>query len=61
MQGATLPHQIPGRMGWELRMIIQGGLRILEKIQSVDYDVFNRRPQLVKTDWVLMLWRACWM
>jgi squalene synthase HpnC len=61
MQGATLPHQIPGRMGWELRMIIQGGLRILEKIQSVDYDVFHRRPQLVKTDWALMLWRACWM
>lgn len=59
--GAALPLKIPGRMGWELRLIVQGGLRILEKIQSVDYDVFHRRPQLVKTDWALMLWRACWM
>lgn len=61
LSGAELPKQIPGRMGWELRMIVQGGLRILEKIQSVDYDVFHHRPQLVKTDWALMLWRACWM
>ena len=61
LSGAALPQQIPGRMGWELRMIIQGGLRILEKIQSVDYDVFHHRPQLVKTDWALMLWRVCWM
>lgn len=61
ISGAALPLKIPGRMGWELRIIVQGGLRILEKIQSVDYDVFHHRPQLVKTDWVLMLWRACWM
>lgn len=59
--GAALTLKIPGRMGWELRLIVQGGLRVLEKIQSVDYDVFHRRPQLVKTDWALMLWRACWM
>jgi phytoene/squalene synthetase len=59
--GAPLPLNISGRMGWELRLILQGGLRILEKIESVDYDVFHHRPQLVKTDWAIMLWRACWM
>lgn len=59
VSGAPLALRIPGRMGWELRLIIQGGLRILEKIEAVDYDVFQHRPQLVKTDWLIMLWRAC--
>ena len=31
LQGASLPLRIPGRAGWELRLVVQGGLRILEK------------------------------
>ncbi len=42
-------------------MVVQGGLRTLEKIASVDYDVFARRPTLKKHDWLLMAWRALWM
>lgn len=56
--GAPLARQMPGRFGWELRLIVLGGLRILEKIEAVDYDVFKQRPKLNKADWLILLWRA---
>ena len=56
--GAPLAKRLPGRVGWELRMVVQGGLRILEKIEAVGYDVFTHRPKLRPGDWLLMLWRA---
>ena len=39
-------------------MIVQGGLRILEKLEHVDGDVFRHRPTLKPLDWPLMLLRA---
>jgi phytoene synthase len=42
----------------EIRLIMAGGLRILEKIESVNFDVFNRRPTLGKLDWIRMLAKA---
>ena len=56
--GAPLARRLPGRIGWELRLVVQGGLRILDKIEGVGYDVFTRRPQLKPADWAVMLWRA---
>ena len=56
--GAPLTRRLAGRIGWELRLIIQGGLRILERIDLVDGDVFGRRPQLRPADWLLMAARA---
>lgn len=61
LAGASLVHHVPGRIGWELRLIVQGGLRIIERIEAVDYDVFQRRPQLQAGDWARMLWRAARM
>ena len=61
LSGAPLALRLPGRIGWELRLVVQGGLRILEAIERVDYDVFARRPKLGKTDWLLLGWRALWM
>jgi squalene synthase HpnC len=58
LEGAPLALQVNGRLGWELRLIVQGGLRILEKIEAVGYDVFRFRPTLGRRDWLLMLWRA---
>jgi len=58
LEGAPLALQVEGRLGWELRLIVQGGLRILEKIEAVGYDVFRFRPTLGKSDWLLMFWRA---
>ena len=59
MQGAALVHQVPGRAGWELRLVVQGGLRILDKIESTDTRL--QRPRLHAMDIVTMLWRSIWM
>ncbi|GAB2891828.1 squalene synthase HpnC [Uliginosibacterium flavum] len=56
--GAPLATALPGRVGWELRLVVQGGLRILERIEAVDYDVFRQRPELGKLDWLLLVLRA---
>jgi squalene synthase HpnC len=61
LSGAPLALRLPGRIGWELRLVVQGGLRILERIEAADYDVFRRRPQLGMKDWLQMLWRAARM
>jgi len=58
LSGAPLALRLPGRIGWELRLVVQGGLRILQKIDAVDYDVFARRPTLTRGDWPLLVWRA---
>ena len=58
-QGSPLVHSLPGRGGWELRLVVQGGLRILDKLDKVD--AFEQRPVLKGLDWVRMVWRAVWM
>jgi phytoene/squalene synthetase len=61
LQGAPLVHQVPGRAGWELRLVVQGGLRILEKVRALGPQVLSQRPRLRAWDFPLMLWRALWM
>lgn len=56
--GAPLVHALPGRLGWEIRLTVQGGLRILEKTRRVRGDVFRRRPKLGGSDWLRMALRA---
>ncbi|MBC3929845.1 squalene synthase HpnC [Undibacterium sp. CY21W] len=58
LSGSGLATQLPGRIGWELRLVIQGGLRIIEKIEAVNGDVFHHRPTLKAQDWLLLGWRA---
>ena len=58
LSGAPLATRLPGRIGWELRLVIQGGLRILECIERAGYDVYRRRPKLGKRDYAIMAWRA---
>jgi phytoene synthase len=58
LRGVPLARSLPGRVGLEIRATIQGGLRILEKIERADYDVFRRRPVLRALDWPLLLARA---
>jgi len=58
LSGAGLPLRLPGRIGWELRMVVQGGLRILEWIEAADYDIFRKRPKLKFYDWCVIGWRA---
>lgn len=59
LSGAPLAGRLKGRIGWELRLVVQGGLRILERIEQVNGDVFRQRPTLGPIDWVVIGWRAC--
>ena len=58
LRGQPLARSLPGRIGLEIRATLQGGLRILEKIERVEFDVFRRRPVLGAFDWPLVLLRA---
>lgn len=58
VRGAPLARRIPGRSGWELRLVILGGLRVLEKMRAMDYATWNSRPRLGRGDAPLLLWRA---
>ena len=58
LSAAPLARRLPGRIGWELRMVVQGGLRILERLEQADGDVFRQRPKLGTADWCVILWRA---
>jgi squalene synthase HpnC len=57
LAGAPLGNQLPGRIGFELRLIIQGGARILQKLHNNGGDVFSR-PRLRKSDYFVMFWHA---
>ena len=58
LSGAPLGWDLPGRIGLEIRAITAGGLRVLDKIEAVDYDVVSRRPKLETFDWPLIMWRS---
>lgn len=56
--GAALPGALPWRLGLELRFIIAGGQRILDRIARADYDPVARRPALGWRDAPALLWLA---
>ena len=58
LKGSELVHRIPGRAGWELRLVVQGGLRILDKIEAMEFEVLRRRPKIGIADAPALLWRA---
>lgn len=62
-QGAGLIQQVRAQAGhtaaWELRLVVQGGLRIGIKTRALGADAFARRPRLGAGDVLPMLLRAC--
>lgn len=56
--GKALGRILKGRIGFEMRMIIAGGERIITKINRVNGDIFKRRPTLNAWDWVTILFKA---
>jgi len=61
IRGTPLCKKIPGRGGWELRLVVQGGLRVLDKIEMQGFNTLQRRPKLNPWDLVVMGWRALFM
>jgi squalene synthase HpnC len=56
--GAPLVHTLPGRSGWELRLVVQGGLRILERVAASGHRALSIRPTLGWRDAPTIAWRA---
>jgi hydroxysqualene synthase len=59
--GAGLVHRLPGRTGWELRLVVQGGLRVLERIRRMHHATLVQRPTLSAWDAPLLMLRALTM
>ena len=57
-EGQPLVRALSGRLRLEIALTVQGGLRILEKLESVDYDMFRRRPVLRALDWPVLFLRS---
>ncbi len=51
-------HRVPGRAGWELRAVVQGGLGVLDKVEALGPRVLQQRPRLQRADAPRLLWRA---
>lgn len=60
-KGLKLPKKVPGRAGWELRLVAQGGLAILDKIEALGYRTLTTRPTVGGADAPRLLWRALTM
>ncbi len=56
--GAPLALRLPGRAGWELRLVVQGGLLILDKIEALGFDTLRHRPTIGRADAPRLAWRA---
>ena len=57
-QGAPLALRLPGRIGWELRLVVQGGLYILHQIEAMHGQSWLVRPRLRAWHGPTVLWRA---
>jgi len=55
--GAPLGRELRGRLGLELRLILSGARRVLDKLAAERMDVFSR-PRLKRMDWVGVVWDA---
>lgn len=58
LEGKALLADLEGRLRLEIALTVQGGLRILERLERAQYDMFRRRPALKFFDWPLLLLRA---
>ena len=59
-RGAELHRIVDRRLSRDIIMFAGGGLAILNAIERVGYDVFNRRPKLRKLDYLWVGLGALW-
>jgi squalene synthase HpnC len=57
-RGAPLARQVPGRAGWELRLVIQGGLRVADRTEALGTRILRQRPTLALADLGPVVWRS---
>ena len=56
--GKPLGCILKGRIGFEMRMIIAGGERIICKLAQVNGDIYQHRPTLQPLDWLRIFFKA---
>jgi len=57
LSGQPLGRAVRGRFGFQLRIMINGGLRVLDLLEKQKTDLFSR-PRLKARDWLWMVWKA---
>jgi squalene synthase HpnC len=58
--GLPLVEQLPGRLRGDVWLFVHGGLKILDRIRAIDYDVWRRRPQVSRSDQLRLLAGCLW-
>ena len=58
LEGSPLVGRLEGRFRLEIALTVQGGLRVLEKLERAGYDMFRHRPVHRWFDWPLLFARA---
>ena len=58
IEGGELHRRVDKRLSRDIVMFAGGGLAILRAIERIGYDVFRRRPELTKTDYIKLGWNA---
>jgi len=56
--GRSVCDGVAGRLRFELRATWLGGMRILDRLERADFDVFADRPSLGATDAAAIAWRV---
>ncbi|MBK7597244.1 MAG: squalene/phytoene synthase family protein [Acidobacteria bacterium] len=57
-QGRVLPSLVGGRLAIELRLTWLGGMRILEKIEGLQFDTLTQRPSISTSDKIMLLLKS---
>ena len=57
-EGKHLFTFLHGLLKYEIRWTVLGGQTVLDRIRKNDYDVLNKRPQLSKKDFLVLLLKA---
>ena len=55
LEGAPLAKVMKGRFSLEMKLIVLGGLAILDKLEKAGWDVFRNRPRLERRDWLQLV------
>jgi squalene synthase HpnC len=58
LEGKPLLGDLEGRFRLEIAITVQGGLRILDRLQQAQYDMFRRRPVHQWFDWPLLFLKS---
>lgn len=58
LEGVPLVAQLPGRLQVDIDLFIQGGLKILDHIEQLQFNVWKERPQVSRFEFGLLLVRS---